>query len=185
MSLDLDHRIDAFGYRLVEADARRMLPDRLAAAGIAGPDVGRLQRARVLEVGGRVVRLEEVSEPRSGRRFAFVMDTRLCPAIGELADGVDLLVIESTSLDADLGLAVGHGHLTAGQAARLAAECGVRALVLTHFSRRHDDPGAFRSEAARFFDGEIVIAEDLLRIPFPETPLRQLVPPRSEVRCPA
>ena len=40
----LSHTIPALGYRLVEADGRRMLPDRLAAFGITGPDIGRLQR---------------------------------------------------------------------------------------------------------------------------------------------
>ena len=47
----LDHLVDCVGYRLVEPDGRRMLPDRLAEAGIAGPDVGRLQREGVLVVG--------------------------------------------------------------------------------------------------------------------------------------
>src|SRR5215468_10582289 len=73
----LDHTIDCFGYRLVEPDGRRMLPDRLAAAGIAGPDVTRLRQEGSLVVDGRRVSLEEVSQPRRGQRFAFVMDTRL------------------------------------------------------------------------------------------------------------
>jgi ribonuclease Z len=159
----LDHGVEAFGYRLVEPDGRRMLPDRLRAAGISGPDVGRLQRDGRLGA----VTLEAMSEPRRGQRFAFVMDTRLCPAVWELADGADLLVIESTYLDADAALAAEHGHLTAAQAARVAAECGVRTLVLTHFSRRYDDPARFRAEAEAVFDGELVIAEDLMRIPVP------------------
>ena len=33
----LEHPVEAFGYRLVEPDGRRMLPERLAAHGIAGP----------------------------------------------------------------------------------------------------------------------------------------------------
>ena len=41
-----------------------------------------------------------------------------------LADGADLLVIEATFLSEDLELATRYGHLTARQAARLAAECG-------------------------------------------------------------
>jgi ribonuclease Z len=93
----LDHPVETFGYRLEEPDGRRMLPDRLAAAGIAGPDIGRLQRESRIEIAGRVVRLEEVSEPRPGQRFAFVMDTRLCAAVHDLARDVDLLVIESPS----------------------------------------------------------------------------------------
>ena len=40
----LSHSVPAIGYRLVEPDGRRILPDKLAALGITGPDVGRLQR---------------------------------------------------------------------------------------------------------------------------------------------
>ena len=163
----LDHSVEAFGYRLDEPDGRRMLPDRLAAAGIAGPEVGRLQREGRIEVAGRVVRLEDMSEPRPGQRFAFVMDTRLCPTVHDLAQDADMLVIESTFLDADADLASAYGHLTAGQAARVAAEGGVRRLVLTHFSQRYEDPEVFRTEAARWFDGEVVVAADLLHIPVP------------------
>jgi ribonuclease Z len=163
----LDHPVEAFGYRLVEPDGRRMLPDALAAAGVAGPDVGRLQRAGTLDAGGRTVRLADVSAPRPGQRFAFVMDTRLCDAVWALAEGVDLLVVESTFLAEDAALATEYGHLTARQAATVAAGCGVRTLVLTHFSQRYRDPERFREEAAAVFDGELVVAADLQTVPVP------------------
>lgn len=70
----LSHPVESFGYRLVEPDGRRMLPERLAEHGIKGPDVGVLQREGSL----RGVTLDDVSEIRRGQRFAFVMDTRLC-----------------------------------------------------------------------------------------------------------
>jgi ribonuclease Z len=163
----LDHLVEAFGYRLVEPDGRRMLPDALAAAGVAGPDVGRLQRAGALDVGGRTVRLADVSVHRPGQRVAFVMDTRLCDAVYALADGVDLLVAESTFLDEDADLARAYGHLTARQAATVAAACGVRRLVLTHFSQRYPDPARFADEAAAVFTGDLVVAEDLATVPVP------------------
>jgi ribonuclease Z len=163
----LDHPVEAFGYRFTEPDGRRMLPDRLAAHGIAGPDVGQLQRLGELAVDGRTVPLEEVSAPRRGQRFAFVMDTRLCDAVHALADGVDMLVIESTFLSEDEALAREYGHLTARQAASVAATCGVRQLVLTHFSQRYTDPSRFAAEAAAVFDGDIVVAGDLIRVPLP------------------
>jgi ribonuclease Z len=164
----LDHTIDSVGYRLVEPDGQRMLPDRLAALGIVGPDVGRLQREGALMVNGRRVTVAEVSEVRPGQRFAFVMDTRLCDGVYALADGADLLVIEATFLSADAGLADQYGHLTAAQAATVAAECGVRTLVLSHFSQRYQDPEAVRSEAAALFAGTVVVAEDLTRVPVPK-----------------
>ncbi|WEO97512.1 ribonuclease Z [Streptomyces sp. FXJ1.172] len=161
----LSHPVDSYGYRLIEPDGRRMLPDRLAAHGIEGPDVGRLQREGRL--GG--VSLEDVSEVRRGQRFAFVMDTRLCDGVHALAQGCDLLVIESTFLDEDAELAAEHGHLTAGQAAAVAREAGVRHLVLTHFSQRYADPEEFGRQArAAGFEGELTVAYDLLRVAVPK-----------------
>ncbi|GGM28340.1 ribonuclease Z [Promicromonospora citrea] len=163
----LDHSLEAYGYRLDEPDGRRMDPERLAAAGITGPDVGRLRRQGELPTAGGVVRVEEVSDPRPGQSFAFVMDTRLCDAVWSLADGVDLLVIESTFLDRDSALARDHGHLTARQAATVAAQGGVRHLVLTHFSQRYQDPAEFEREARTVYDGELTVAADLDRVPVP------------------
>jgi ribonuclease Z len=97
------------------------------------------------------------------------MDTRVCDAAGTLADGADLLVIEATFLDADARLAAEYGHMTAAQAGRLAARCGVRRLVLTHFSERYPaaDMPRFADEAGAAFGGDIVLARDLDRIALP------------------
>jgi ribonuclease Z len=225
----LSHTVPTFGYALTEPDGRRMLPDKLAAAGVSGPDVGRLQRdgrlivrnasaggnagvgrsagaggnagvgrsagaggnagvgrsasaggntgvASSAGVGGspvaagdRVVTLEQVSEPRAGQRFAFIMDTGLCDAAFALAERADMVVCESTFADADAALAREYRHLTAGQAGRIAAESGARLLVLTHFSQRYDDEAVERlaGEAAMAFGGLVILAGDLDRIPVP------------------
>lgn len=159
----LRHSVESYGYRLVEPDGRRMLPDRLAALGVFGPDVGLLQRSGAL---GDIT-LEQVSEVRPGQVVAFVMDTGVCPAAVELAAGADLLVIEATFLESETELADLSGHLTAAQAGRIAAEAGVRKLVLTHFSQRYTEPWAFADEAAKYYAGDTVVAEDLARIPLP------------------
>jgi ribonuclease Z len=165
----LSHSTPTFGYQLAEPDGRRMLPGRLAALGIAGPDIGRLQREGSLPAAGRLVTLEEVSEPKRGQRFAFIMDTRLCDAAFALADQADMLVCESTFADSEAALAQDYGHLTARQAGRIAAEAGARLLVLTHFSQRYDpaDGQRLAGEAASVFSGEIALARDLSRIPVP------------------
>jgi ribonuclease Z len=165
----LSHGVPAFGYRLVEPDGRRMLPDKLAASGITGPDVGRLQRQGSVPVGDQMVKVEQVSEPRPGQCFAFVMDTRLCDAAFALADRADMLVCESTFANGEAALAREYGHLTAGQAGRIAAESRARLLVLTHFSQRYgpDDAPRLAGEAAMVFGGQVVVARDLDRIPVP------------------
>jgi ribonuclease Z len=165
----LSHSVPTFGYRLVEPDGRRMLPDKLAALGVTGPDIGRLQREGRLVAGGRMVTVEQVSEPKPGQRFAFIMDTRLCEAAFALADQADMLVCESTFANAEAGLARDYGHLTAGQAGQIAAQSGARLLVLTHFSQRYESEGGERlaGEAAGEFGGEVVLARDLDHIPVP------------------
>jgi ribonuclease Z len=97
------------------------------------------------------------------------MDTRLCDAAFALADQADMLVCESTFADAEAGLARDYGHLTAGQAGRIAAEAGARLLVLTHFSQRYESTGVERlaDEAASAFGGQVVLARDLDRVPVP------------------
>jgi ribonuclease Z len=166
----LRHRIEAYGYRLSEPDGRTFLPEQLAAAGISGPDVGRLQREGRL---GSVL-LADVSRFRPGRQFAFVMDTAVCDGAFLLADGADLLVTESTFSDDDAALADQYLHLTAGQAGSLAGSGGAGTLVLTHFSSRYEDVEVL-AEQARATAGAatVIAASDLDRIAFPpRRPLR-------------
>jgi ribonuclease Z len=115
------------------------------------------------------VTVEQVSEPRRGQRFAFIMDTRLCDAAFELADGADMVVCESTFADTEAALAREYGHLTASQAGRIAAESRARLLVLTHFSQRyeHDNGQQLADQAATAFGGPVILAHDLDRIPVP------------------
>lgn len=172
----LRHRVDTFGYRLTEPDGRTLLPARLAAAGVRGPDVGvLLERGRLGDV-----RVEDVSVPRRGQSFAFVMDTAPCDGALALAQGVDLLVAESTYADEDVALAREHLHLTAGQAGALGGAAGVGTLVLTHFSSRYTDVTRLveqaRAAAATSHrpGGTAVLAvDDLDRVP---------LPPRRRVR---
>jgi ribonuclease Z len=152
----LDHRVETFGWRLVEQTRRHMLPERLASFGIEGSDIGRLQREGALTIAGRRVLLDEVSEVRPGQVFAFIMDTRLCAGAAELAAGADLLVCEATFLERDADLARAYAHLTAQQAATLAYDAGVRQLVLTHLSQRYGNGDQHAAEANAVFPGAVV-----------------------------
>lgn len=163
----LAHHPETFGWRIEEPGGTRMLPDRLAAAGVHGPDVGRLLELGRLRVGERTVTVDEVSEPRRGQVVAFVLDTGLCDAAFELARDADLLICESTFLAKDTDLARKYNHLTARDAATIAAEARARTLVLTHFSQRYPDEQPFLDEAQEIFHGDLVAATDLLRVPVP------------------
>jgi ribonuclease Z len=162
----LDHQPETVGWRLAEPAGHTMRPHLLEARGVRGPDVGRLVRQGVLPAaeGRAAVRLEDVSTQRPGQVVAFVMDTALCDSAFALAEGADLLVCEATFAEAETDLARRYGHLTAAQAGRIAAESGVKRLVITHFSQRYPDAGVLREEAAAVFP-DVVVAEDLRRVP--------------------
>ncbi len=167
----LDHQPETYGWRIEEPDGRRMVPSLLERAGVRGSAIGALQRTGAGRVGDRTVRLEEVSTHRPGQRMAFVMDTALCDAAFALAERADLLVCEATFANAEQHLATRYRHLTAGQAGRIAAESGVRRLVITHFSQRYPDESLLVAEAREAFD-DVVAARDLTRVPVP-TRLRE------------
>ena len=162
----LEHGVDCQGYRLQEDDGRRMLPERLEAAGVRGPAVRALQQSGRIEIGGRTVWLDDVSAPRPGQSFALVMDTRPCAGAEALARGADLLVCESTYLEAEAQEAHDHFHMTAAGAARLACEAGARRLALTHFSQRYLERDDFAREASALHP-DVVVADDLTRVPLP------------------
>ena len=94
------------------------------------------------------------------------MDTRVCDNAVELARGVDLLICESTYLDCDADKAHDHGHLTAAEAAQIAARAGARKLVLTHFSQRYTSVEPFLSEARQHFDNVVAANDgDIIGVP--------------------
>lgn len=171
----LEHRVECFGYRLQEADGHRMVPERLRAAGVQGPAIRELISSGELTVGGRTIRLQDVSEPRPGQVFALVMDTRPCLGAQHLAAGADMLVCESTFLSSEAEEAHAYCHMTAAQAAELAQAAQARTLVLTHFSQRYTSLDGFATEAGAVHP-EVVVAADLVRVP---------VPPRQEALPPA
>jgi len=165
-SRPLRHTVESWGYRIEEPPSRRILPDKLAELGIAGPRIGQLVREGRLETERGTVELEQVSVPKRGQSVAFVMDTAPCDAAEELAEGVDLLICESTYLRDHHQEAHERGHMTAFDAATIARRASARKLVLTHFSRRYPRVEAFLEEAEPVF-ADVVAARDGIRVPLP------------------
>ena len=162
----LVHRDTCFGYRLDEPDGVSVDGAALAERGISGPDVGLLLDQGWIDTPDGRVTADEVTRPRRGQSMAFVMDTLPCEGALELARDVDMLVIESTYLHSEAELAEKYMHMTARQAGELAAEAGVRRLVLTHFSARYPTNDVFAEEASQFHD-DVVAADELATIPLP------------------
>jgi len=117
--------------------------------------------------GGRVVRSGEVVDaPRKGFKIVYSGDTRPTEALVEAASGADILIHEATFDDSLACKADENRHTTVTQAATVAREARVGALILTHISSRYPDASILFEEAIETFPNTI-IAEDLLELELP------------------
>lgn len=178
MAAPLEHSIDTLGYRLSEPDEIRFLPEYVRRAGLEEEQLDELKKAGFVESGGGITRVEQVSETQPGAVFSFIMDTRPVANCQRLAEGADLLVCESTFLNAQAALAHDQFHLTARQAANLALQASAKQLLLTHFSYRHSEVNAFLHEARSVFD-TTEVARDLTRCGFARPPAIRPAPLES------
>jgi len=140
-TMPLDHSKPCMAY-VLEEDMRPGVfhPERAEALGVPrGPLWSKLQSGEPVRTGsGRLVQPDEVlGERRRGRKFAFVTDTVPVPGLAEFVEGADLLVCEGMFTEELMESAEDKKHLTAGQAARIAADAGVERLGLIHYSPRY------------------------------------------------
>lgn len=129
-----------YGYTFEEKSRRPFLAEKADTLGVPrGPERGRLVRGEpILLQDGTVVEPDDVlGAEQAGARLVFVGDAGSTANLSEVANHADALVIEATYLDRDSDLARDFGHLTARQAAELARDAQVGALILTHLSRRY------------------------------------------------
>lgn len=172
-----EHPVTALCYMLREKDRPgKMRVEYLESLGLPrGPLWGRLQRGEPVEWMGRVIRPEEVmGPPRSGRRIVYTGDTRQSKRITEFARGADVLIHDSTFSSEFEEEAAEEGHSTSTQAARVAAEAGVRRLYLFHISPRYEEnPEKLLEEARKIFP-QTYLSEDMLtyEVPYPEQATR-------------
>ena len=105
------------------------------------PCAGKLAQGKpVTLANGGTIDPEDVLGPPEGRKkLVLVGDAETTEGLAEHVRDADVLVIEATFLDRDAAIAHDYGHLTAAEAAALAAMTDVKLLVLTHISGRYTD----------------------------------------------
>ena len=98
-------------------------------------------------------------EFKDGKSMAISGDTDYCQNIVDLASEVDILVLECSFPD---GKKV-EGHLTPSLAGRIALESNCKKLLLTHLYPVCDQFD-IQKECEQVYKGEIILAEDLLKV---------------------
>ncbi len=164
----------AIGYHVLEETRLgRFNPDKARELGIPeGPLWGKIHKGEAVDLpdGRRIDPSELVGPTRPGRRIVLTGDSR--PAVGTItaATGADVLIHEATFAEEEAPRAIETGHSTAREAAEVAAQAGVKRLILTHVSARYSrDTSDLEREARAIFPATI-IARDGLEIDVPFDP---------------
>jgi ribonuclease Z len=150
-----------FGFRFQEPSRRPFLAEKAAQLGIPiGPIRGELVKGNpVTLVDGRVIQPDDVlGPPRSGTRLIHVGDCARTEDLVDVCQKADGLVIEATYLHVEVDLARQFGHITAREAAELAAIADAGHLYLTHISRRYRD-AQILEEAKQVFPNVTVVRD--------------------------
>ena len=143
---------DSFGYVFKSLTRRHLDRDRLRKELAEG--------RRVTLPDGRIIDPADViGPPKSGNKLVVIGDAGTTDGLNAVVGDADLLVIEATFLQRDAAIARSYGHLTAAQAASLAATSNVKRLILTHISGRYSAE-AILAEAKAIFT-PVQIANDL------------------------
>lgn len=128
----------------------------------AGPDQFRAGPL-MMETAPTVHRPESIAfriTDAAGRSMVYSGDTDYSESLVQLATGADLFICESALPD-ELKV---DGHLTPSEAGEMASRAGVGTLILTHLYPECENVDLV-GQCRRTFDGNIIVAADLMRLP--------------------
>lgn len=175
-SFPLRHSRTCVGYTLEEQDRPgQFFPERAVSAEVPrGPMWSRLQSGEAVTLDdGRVVDPATVMGPaRKGRKFTYMTDTVALESVLPYIADSDLLISEGMFTEEHRETAWAKKHMTAADAARLAARAGgIRRMGLIHYSPRFTNRQlkALLAEARAHFPGSFLTRDRMhLEIPYQE-----------------
>lgn len=171
----LVHRVEVFGYALIENDQQGHIDvEKCTARGLKpGPAYKMLKQGTPVTLpDGSVLFPEEVvGADLCGRKVVVLGDTCDPSGIAAVAKGADVLVHEATFDSRMPEMALKAGHSTATMAGEFARRIDAGRMIITHFSARYDqnDPNQLgiadlvREAKAAYGSDDVVASADFMR----------------------
>lgn len=161
----LTHRIESYGFRVVEKDKLGALNIKLLSKLKVpeGPHLKLLKEGKEVKLAdGRILQgTDFIKPPIKGKIITIFGDTTPNKKSIILADGADVMVHEATFAENLAELAEKYGHSTTTQTARLAKKANVKKLIITHISSRYSesDQKQLLNECQKIFK-QTIVAKD-------------------------
>lgn len=161
---ELSHKVPCIGYAFIEKDKIRIKKAYLDKHNIPqGKHMKDLQNGKDIEINGKVVKADDATYKKKGRKISYIADTVPCKGIIELAEDADVMICESAYASKLENKAEQYYHMTAEQAGLMANQAGAKRLILTHFSQRYKNVQEIEEDARVVFNN-VTCAEDFMRI---------------------
>lgn len=164
-TIPLNHRVPCNGWLFREkTQLRNMIKEKIETYGIPWEAIPAIKAgADYQHTDGRTIpNAELTTPPRAPLSYAFCSDTAPSMEVVQVVKQVDLLYHEATFSNEHTAEAEITGHSTAAQAAEVAREASVGALVLGHFSGRYKDTGVLLAEAQAVFPNTFLSEDGMM-----------------------
>lgn len=163
-TIPLRHRVPTVGFLFREKPKlRHIRPDMTTYYDVPHWQINALRCGEdfVTSSGQVIANSVLTTEPEPCRSYAYCSDTMMSSRVIQAVKDIDWLYHETT-YDNELQLKAQHRHhSTAGQAATVAREAGVKRLIIGHFSKRYDSEELLLRQAQDIFPATILANEGL------------------------
>jgi len=157
-----NHMLNSIGYVFETATGRRFDKEKCQSLGIRGRMFKTLeQKGEVKTKDGKLIKLEEVTYLKSGKKIVYTGDTMYSNETVGAAKDSDLIFHEAMFIEEHRQEANANKHSTAIDAAKVAKESGAKKLVLFHISNRYKDMKLLEDEAKTVFENTTVARDGL------------------------
>lgn len=164
-SQPMKHSNPCNAYSFTEKQKIRLNKKKIAKLKIKDPKkLGQLAKGKNIKLGNKTILAKNITYKTQPKKVTFILDTAINPNCHKLAKDSDTIIAEAVYLNKEANLAALHEHLTAEQAAQIAAKAKAKNLYLAHLSQRYDGNEKLISNEAKKKFKNTIIAEDLMEI---------------------
>lgn len=156
------HCKNSYGLVFQEKEKIKFYEEKAKNAGISGRMFKIIEKEGRIKIGDRIVRLEDISWIKKGRKVVYSGDTVPIKSVVDTAKDAELLIHEATFSEENADEAKERLHSTMEDAAKTASEAKVKKLVLTHFSPRYPEPEVYLKKIKKIFKQTVFAYDGLV-----------------------
>jgi ribonuclease Z len=160
-AFSVEHNIESLGYIFQEKDRWNFDKEKADKLGIKGRMFRKLENEGNITVKNKVVKLQEVTIPKKGKKIVYSGDTMKCKNVLLASKDADLLIHDGTFDEKLEEEAAKKAHSTVAEAAEIAKKAKVKHLVLTHISNRYKNTDELEKQAKKIFKNSQIAFDGL------------------------